>query len=149
MANTREPLFFRKGRGAVIQLAEIRTGGENGLARARNKADGSLGSKRSKCGDKLFQFREHGCANFVGRVMIERQLDHAFAPFPTQRFASKDFHACCLLASSRLPLASYIALISEAYRAFMESRRILPMAVSNPLSGVKTSRTIVKLRICR
>src|SRR5260370_42343974 len=127
MGNPREPLFFRKGRGAVIQLAEIRTGGENGLARSRNNADGSRGSKRSKCGDKLFQFREHGCANFVGRLMIEGQLDHPFAPFPTQRFASKDFHACCLLAASRLPLASYMALISEAYRSLMTSRRSLPL----------------------
>ncbi len=114
IANTGEPFFFRKGRGAVIQLAQVRTGGENGFARARNNADGSLGSEHAKCSNKLFQFREHGRANFVGMLMIERQLDHPFAPFPTQRFASKDFHACCLLAASRLPLASYMALISDA-----------------------------------
>src|SRR6266576_2138181 len=117
--------------------------------RARNNADGSLRHEHIKCGNKLFQFRKHGRANFIGRLMIKRQFDHAFAPFPTQRLAGESFHACCLLTASRLPFEPYMALISDAYRALMASRRILPMAVSNPLSGVKTSRSIVKFLTCR
>jgi len=55
-------------------------------------------------------------ANSVGRSMIESQLNHAFTPFPTQRFASElfHFHAVLLLAASRVPFESYMAIDSES-----------------------------------
>ena len=151
MANTLDTFFFRKGHGPAIQLAQVRTSGKNGLTRAPNNADGSLRREHIKCGNKFFQFREHDRANFIGRFMLERQFDDSCAPFPAQRLADEifHFHACCLLTASRLPFESYMALISDAYRALMASRRSLPLAVSNPFSGVKTSRTIMKLRTCR
>src|SRR6266852_329954 len=139
--------FCGNGRRGGIQLAQIAAGGKNGLSRTRKNADGRLRYKHIKCSNKFFQLRKHGRANFIGRLMIKRQFDHAFAPFPTQRFASESFHACCLLTASQLPFESYMALISDAYRALMASRRSLPLAVSSPFSGAKTSRMIVKLRI--
>src|SRR6266700_6502765 len=142
-AYARGAVFCGSCRRSRIQLAQISTRGKEGLARAGNNAGGRLRSEHVKLGNKLFQFGEHGGANFVGRRMIESQLDHAFAPFPTQRFTGESFHACCLLAASRVPFESYMALISEAYRALMASRRSLPLAVSKLSSEEKTSRTIV------
>src|SRR5260370_32431009 len=111
MANTGEPLFFGKGRGAVIQLAQVRARGKNGLPSASDNTDGSLRRQQTECSNKFFQFGEHGRAYFIGRLMIERQLDNPFAPFPTQRFAGEGFHACRPLTASRLPSASYTAFI--------------------------------------
>src|SRR5258708_5666335 len=148
-ADARGAVFCGSCRRSGIQLAQISTRGKEGLVRAGNNTGGSLRSEHVKLGNKLFQFGEHGGANFIRRRMIESHLDHPFAPFPTQRFAGESFHACCLLAASREPFESYMALISEAYRALMASRRSLPLAVSELFSGEKTSRTIVKLRTWR
>ncbi len=149
--HTRGAIFLGHGCRSRIEFAQVPAGGENRLARTGNNADRSLRRKHIKRGNKFFQLREHGRANFVGGLMIDGQFDHAFAPLPAQRFTGEifHFHSCCLLGASRTAFESYMALTSEAYRALMASRRSLPLTVSNPLSGENPSRTMVKFRICR
>ena len=43
---------------------------------------------------ELFQLGEHGGANLVGGLAIERQFHHTVNPFPSQRFAGEGFHDC-------------------------------------------------------
>src|SRR5260370_38942725 len=115
--DARGGVFSRGCRRGRIQFAQIPASGENRLLRTRKDADGSVGRERAECGNEFFQLHEHSRADFVGGSMIERQLDHAVAPFPTPRFTGTLFHASVLLAASRAPFDSYIALISEAYSA--------------------------------
>src|SRR5258708_3095681 len=139
-AHARGAVFLRHCCRSRIEFAQISTSRKNRLPRASNNTYRSKRCKRAKCRDEFLQFNEHCGANFIGWSMIECQLDDSFAPFPPQCFSGESFHACCLLAASRTLFESYMALISEAYRALMASRRILPLTVSNPFSGENPSR---------
>src|SRR5207248_6056368 len=101
--------------------------------------------QRTKGAHEYFQLLKHGRADFIGRLMIEHQLDASLPPLPTQRFAFEAFHACCLLTASRSSFGSYMALISEAKWVLTASRRSLPFAVSSPLSGVKAWPSTLKV----
>src|SRR5215472_7715444 len=138
-------LLFRNRGRLIVEFAKIATCRKYRFSSAGNNAGGSFWGQRSKRRNKLFQLAKHSRANFIGWLMVERQLRNSFTPLPAKRFARKTLHACCLLTArassfasevSRLPLVSYIAFISAEYRALTASRRIFPLAVSNPLSAV-------------
>src|SRR5215472_10590436 len=101
----------------MIEFAQVSPGGKNRFSAARDNARVRFGGQRAKGTNKYFQLLKHGCANFIGRLMVERQFDRPFAPFPAQRLALEALHACCLLVASRCFLSSYMALTSEAKRA--------------------------------
>ena len=126
--------------GAFVEFAEIAAGGEAGFAGAGDDAGGGVGRERGDRGDKFFEFGEHGGADFVGGLAIEREFDDAVAPFPAKSFAGEGFH---------VDLEAYNASICDAKRSLMAVRRSLPMAVRRPESGVSVSVRMVKLRIWR
>ena len=114
IANAREALLFRKKGAATIQLAQVCASRKASLARARKNANRSLRPEYSDRGREFFQLDEHGRTDFICRLVIQCQLDHPCAPFPTQRFAGKGFHRGSLTTVSRSSLTSYMASISVA-----------------------------------
>src|SRR5207245_7478562 len=88
--------FFGSGRRAVIQFAQIAARRKYGLSCAGNDANRSFWNERAKRGDKLFQLCNHGRTNFIGGLMIQRQLDDSLSPFQRNVLPVKLFmHAAC------------------------------------------------------
>src|SRR5215467_737102 len=148
LANASETLLLYQWQRPSIKLAEVGPGAEATLLIAGNDTSGTFVRECGKSRDKLLKVVKHCRANFIGRRMVERQLDDSFTPFPAQRLAEETLHACCLLTprtsapvsvSSRSRFPSYRWRISVAYRSWIASRRSLPLAVNNPASTVNAS----------
>src|SRR6266853_6364885 len=140
LTHASQALFSRERFGGTIKFTKVGAGGKALFASTRNNAGSSVCCQSRNCCRECFEVGQSLASDFVGGLVIQRQLDNTVAPVPTKRFADEMPHDCFL---------SYMELISDAKRALIASRRSLPLAVSRPFSGVKDSRTTAKLRTWR
>jgi hypothetical protein len=93
LAHARESFRAFKPSRTFVKLAQVGSGRKSMLSRAGNYADRRFRRQRIERGDKLLEVRKHRGANLIGGLAVERQLQNAVIPIPSQRFPGKRFHA--------------------------------------------------------
>src|ERR1700722_6472525 len=77
----------------IEKLPQIAARAKTFRARARNDQRVRFVFQFSQRADELFEIGQHGCANFVARSMVERQLNRSVNNLPRKCLALKSVHA--------------------------------------------------------